>query len=142
MPPKSPRAPLTHRARPPAMDAVVQLRRRRRLYAHVLSLTCACPRCGKVLGAGTAGRRAQAYDAATGGLRCPCGYRALVGVLLWPVRRRAQLPHDHILTPGEAAELRLHLSETIREDIPQPRRARGEPTNCEREEITTDANED
>lgn len=84
----------------------------KRLYAHVHRLTAACPGCGRLAGQTGPKARQKVYDASTGLWRCPCGYVAYVGVIFWPRARQGsvRLPPDHVLTPGEAAALRLELS--------------------------------
>jgi hypothetical protein len=49
------------------------------------------------------------YDPLRGVFRCRnCKYTAYVGIVFWPLRgNHAGLPADHVLTPGEAAELRV-----------------------------------
>lgn len=102
------------------------------VYAQPLAGTIACPRCGELTAWGPwIGRRQAAgggwarasWDAETSLWRCPrCALRAYVGLTLWPTVARGSTvarPRDHVLTPGQAAELRLHLSSE------SPRRGRG-----------------
>jgi hypothetical protein len=79
----------------------------RRLYAHVLNLELACPKCGR-LHAREGNGRTKAYNSRTGIFQCPhpCDYRAYVGIVLWPAKGRSVRPEDHVLTPGEAVQLR------------------------------------
>lgn len=100
----------------------------RRLYAHVLSLELACPKCGRLWGVARGVRTAHGYDKSTGLFRCAgCGGRWFVGVLLWPAGRQTARPQDHVLSPGEAAEVRRGRSAVTEE------RARGWHDGMERQ---------
>lgn len=107
--PKAPPRPY----RPPAPPPTA-----RRIYGHVDAGSWSCPRCGELTLAGGRGRRrsgggeTRGYDPQTGHFRCRgCGYGAYIGLVLWPTRGQAiARPGDHVLTPGEAAALRLALS--------------------------------
>jgi len=92
-----------------------------RLYAHVHSFEVVCPRCGRFYRCGPNGPRPAersklgGYDRGTGVYTCPgvlgtrpCGYRAYVGLVLWPLRAsKVARPADHVLTPGEAVARRV-----------------------------------
>lgn len=92
-----------------------------RLYAHIHTFEVICPRCGRFYRHGGWGPRPAekpktgGYDTGTGVYTCPgyvqgrpCGYRAYVGVVLWPLRAsKAPRPADHVLTPGEAVARRV-----------------------------------
>lgn len=78
----------------------------RRLYAHIVSLDAACPRCGAMT-ATFRGKHNRAYDRRRALFACPvCGGRWYVGVIFWPARKRRARPWDHTPTPGEALKLR------------------------------------
>ena len=93
-----------------------------RLYAHVAAATLACPRCGTVyrFGLSHGGNTPGAYDLQRAIFTCPygsaagvrCGYRAYVGLVLWPIPgvRSTPRPHDHTPNPSEAAQTRMLLS--------------------------------
>lgn len=97
--------------------------RGRRVYAHIVSGSFACPRCGTMhlVGPGgrhrTGGKSTRGYDPRTATFKCrnaSCAYMAVLGVVFWPIGRRAGgLPMDHVLTPGEAAEARLSTSYAV-----------------------------
>lgn len=95
----------------------------RRQYAHVISLELICPRCGRLYRTRSNGNDKRAmknrvYDRASGIFTCTrCRYRAYVGVILWPATGRHAIPEDHVLTPGEAAELRAELSAVTKERV-------------------------
>lgn len=119
MSPKAPPRPrrLQPHLQPPAPP-------RRRVYAHIRSAEIACPSCGTMyLERKHAGRK-QRYEQRTSLFSCGvCHRRYYLGVVFWPVVGRAPgRPADHVLTPGEALQLRLELSyaETRGAKAPQP----------------------
>lgn len=94
-----------------------------RLYAHVHTFEVICPRCGTYYRKGPRGRvaaekvRTGGYQVDTGLYTCirpGCGYRAYVGLVLWPLKAgvggRVSRPPDHVLTPGEAVARRTARS--------------------------------
>lgn len=86
-----------------------------KVYAHIHSISMTCPKCGQITTPKLARPAGTGYQASTATFKCPrakCGYQAYVGVVLWPRRSsgRPTLPSDHVLTPGQAAQLRLELS--------------------------------
>jgi hypothetical protein len=86
----------------------------RPVYAHVDRVSLACPDCGALSDPRLPGLAGAAYDKRTGFFRCPsCRYGAYIGVVLWPVNRgggKVGLPADHVLSPGQAVQLRQALS--------------------------------
>lgn len=94
----------------------------RRLYAHVVSLEAACPRCGTMTGV-IRGKHNPAYDRKTAIYHCGvCGGRWYVGVIFWPAKGRSVRPEDHVPRPGEAAELRRLYSAVTDERVAGTRR--------------------
>jgi hypothetical protein len=85
-----------------------------RIYGHIDAAELTCPRCG-VLHRFTKAKRTSWYDAKRGIFTCRgtgCTYRAYLGIVCWPVtpyttERRMTRPPDHVLTPGEAAQMRV-----------------------------------
>ena len=90
----------------------------RRLYAHVRSLDAGCPVCGKITSPGAGGEYRQwknaAYDDRRAIYTCPrCQRRWYVGVIFWPLTAAhgaIRRPADHVLTPGEALQMRQERS--------------------------------
>jgi hypothetical protein len=115
-------------ASPDALIAPPRAAYGRRIYAHVTGARVTCPRCGTIhawyslppggrrtnTGAGQRLRLPDGYQPQLGIWKCQradCGYRAYVGIVLWPAPPTGgALPTDAVPTPSEAAELRLSLS--------------------------------
>jgi hypothetical protein len=97
----------------------------RPVYAHVERISLACPACGRL--SDPRMKRAEGYDKTTGFFACRgCGYGAYVGVVLWPARRSfIARPGDHVLSPGQAVQLRQALSYAEEEHQPRDHRPKG-----------------